>query len=173
MSSMPDFVAWPSRWRTALLVLGSLGFVSVGLWIIGAFGPPPHSSRYSPGAQFLWGWFAICFFGLCAAAGVKQLLGTGERLRIGSAGLCWPSWSLETIPWSEICGVTTWTYRGQTMIVLHLRDPEKYPPRKLRWLRGVNRVFTGGDIAISLTGSDRDWREALEAIRRFRECTAH
>jgi hypothetical protein len=35
-------------------------------------------------------------------------------------------------------------------------------------LAGANRALTGGDISISLTGTDRKFAEALSAVERFR-----
>ena len=55
------------------------------------------------------------------------------------------------------------------MIVLQLRDPGRFPGRGLAAvLAKANRELTGGDISISLTGTDRTTEEALRAINQFR-----
>jgi hypothetical protein len=78
-------------------------------------------------------------------------------------------WSDQTIPWSEIADVTTWSYRGQKAIVLHLRDKTRFPGRGMAtMLSRVNRNLTGGDITISLTGTNRRVEDALSSIHRFR-----
>lgn len=165
VSTMKEFVAYPSRPRIALLVLAAAAFVAAGLWAAGMFGIPPASSRYSPEIIFGIGWFAVIFFGLCGVSGLQKFFDTKEQLRIGSAGVRAASWSDQTIPWIEIIDVTTWSFRGQRAILLHLRNPALFPGRGVAArLASVNRTLTGGDIAISLTGTDRSFTEAMSAM---------
>jgi hypothetical protein len=166
---MEDFVAYPSRWRLALIVLGAAAFVINGLWAVGAFGPHPGSRRYSAEVVTAAGWFSIVFFGGCGAVIARRMFDKSEQLRIGGQGIRWARWSDVTNPWSEVVNVTTWKYRGQAAIVLHLRDPARFPGKS--WLgrfAGLNRRLAGGDISISLTGTDRSFAEGLSAIERFR-----
>ena len=73
------------------------------------------------------------------------------------------------IPWSAIYDVTTWRYKGQKAIVLHLYNPENSPGRGLAGiLARFNRAVMGGDIGISLTLTNRSFDEAIAAIERFR-----
>lgn len=169
---MDDFIAYSSRWRTAGLVMGSLVFVAIGLWMIGAIGPAPTSGRYSQSLILLAGWASIIFFGFCAAGWGKRLVDRQAQLRIGAAGIHSAPWSTQTIPWSEISDVGTWSSQGQTMIVLHLRDRTRYPGRGLAaMLADTNRGLTGGDVSISLTGTDRTVEEALSWVERFHAAT--
>lgn len=165
-----EFVAFPSRWRIALIALGALGLVALGLLMVGAFGPlPSQSARYSSVTFTVIGWVVIAFFGLCGAYAIKMLFETREQLRIGSAGIRWARWSDQTIPWSEISDVTTSSFKGQRSIVLHLRDPARFPGRGIvGFLAGANRMLTHGDIYIGLTGTDRSFDVAMSAIERFR-----
>lgn len=166
---MDDFVAYPSRPKIALLTLGCVTFVAGGLWMAGVFGPPPPSRRYSPELVFAIGWSTTVFFGLCGVMGVVRLFNGREELRIGPAGIRAARWSNQTIPWSEILDVSTWSYKNQKSIILHLRDRSRFPGRGVAaLLAGANRSLTGGDIAISLTGTNRSVEEALTSIDRFR-----
>jgi hypothetical protein len=170
---MDDFVALPSRSRIALLTLGAVAFVAAGLWMGGVFGPPPPSRRYSPELVFLIGWVSVVFFGFCGVMGLRRLFDGREQLRIGSAGIRVAQWSDQTIPWSEILDVTTWSYRRRKAIVLHLRDKTRFPGRGMAaMLASLNRNLTGGDITISLAGTNRGVEEALSSINRFRSRTA-
>ena len=142
----------------------------LGLWIVGVFGPPPTPSwRYSATGAVVLGWIGIALFGLCGLFALRGLFETREQLRIGPAGIRWAPWSDQTIPWSEISDVTTDSHMGQRYIVLHLRDPGRFPGRGLGGLlAGVNRMLTRGHISISLTGTDRSFGEAMSAVERFR-----
>ena len=169
---MDDFVAYPSRPRIVLITLGAIAFVAGGLWMGGAFGPAPSSSRYPPELVFAIGWLSVVFFGLCAVLWVRRLFDGKEQLQIGPAGIRVAHWSDQTIPWSEIVEVTTWSYRRQKAIVLRLRDRTRFPGRGLAAkFSGLNRNLTGGDITISLTGTNRRFEDALAAIDRFRSRT--
>lgn len=168
-SRMDDFVAHTSRRRIALLIAGSLGFVAIGVWMAGLFGPIPALRQMSPMVAEFWGWCAILFFGMCALAGAKLWWANSERLRIGRSGIRWSGWSDQTIPWDEIAAVTEWRYRNTRSIILHLRDPSLYPGRGFAAFSArANRALTGGDIGISLTGTDRKFADAIAAIARFR-----
>ncbi|MGI4811679.1 MAG: STM3941 family protein [Janthinobacterium lividum] len=171
---MEDFVAYPSRWRIALLGLGSFAFVAIGLWMIGAFGTPPVWSRTPATVTFLVGWSSVVFFSLCGMVSIKRLFDTSEYLRIGPTGVHSSLWSNQTIPWSEIIDVTTWSFRAQKAIILHLREAKRFPAHgAARMLSGSNRMLTGGDVSIALTGTDRGFEEAMSAIVRFRSQSSH
>lgn len=164
---MDDFVAYPSPWRIALLILGSMGFVVLGLKMAGAFGLSPRSGNPSP-----VGWFSVIFFGFCAIMGMKMLFNTREQVRIGATGIRWTRWSDQLIPWSEIEKVTTWHYKGQKSIILHLRDPDLFPGRGILGRAAkANRLMTGGDIGITMIGTNRSFADAMAAIDRFRPTT--
>lgn len=166
---MGDFVAYASKWRIALLILLSAGFVSIGLWMAAIIGPMPTSHRYSPAFMFVIGWLSIIFFGFCGVVAIKRFFDTGEQLRIGSSGVRVRTWSDQTIPWTEITNVTIWSYKRQRTIILHLRDPSLYPGRgAVALMTKANRALTGGDIGISLIGSDRSFDEAMAAIEQYR-----
>lgn len=167
---MDRFVAHNSRWRVAGLILLSLGFMAAGLWMAGAFGAVPESRKFSPSVTVALGWFAFLFFGTCAWFGVKKLRDQGAQLEVGPEGILYAPWSDRLIPWSEIIDVTTWSMRQQQMIVLHLAHPEHFPGKGLAGrIAGANKALTGGDITISMTGTDRRFDETLAAITWFRD----
>lgn len=166
---MQDFVANSSRGRAVLMLLCSVLFVALGLWMVGTFGEVPVSGETPYAKTLLIGWSCILLFGAMGILWAKRLGEGGEELRIGASGIRWARWSDRTIPWSEISGVTTWSKYGQRSIVLHLYDPSAYPGRGLIGLMAMaNRMFAEGDIHLSLTPTDRSFDEAMEAISRFR-----
>ncbi|MFT6474898.1 MAG: hypothetical protein ACJA1G_001084 [Qipengyuania sp.] len=166
---MQEFVAYNSRWRLAAIFLIAAGFVALGIWFVGGFGEAPSSTRRPAAYGIAIGWLCILFFGLCGLAIVKKFFDDHPQLQIGPSGIRWCPWSDDIIPWSEITDVTSWSYKGQNTIVLHLNEPSCFPGRGLTAkLRGANRMLTGGDIAISLTGTDRCYDEAMAAIASYR-----
>lgn len=151
------------------MILGSVAFVAIGLWMAGVLGPPPESSRYSSGFITVMGWFTIAFSGVCFVLGGTRFLDRREHLRIGVDGLRSTPWSDQTIPWSEIVDVTTWTVNRQHAIVLHLRDRTRFPGRGFAAMTAAaNRSLTGGDISVSVTGTDRTFEDAILALDQFR-----
>jgi hypothetical protein len=117
----------------------------------------------------VWGWITITFFGLCAVVSVKIWWVNGEQLRISSQGIRWSRWCEQTIPWDQITDVAEWRYKSTKSIILHVRDPQLYPGRGIvGWAGRANRALTGGDIGISLSGTDRSFDDAMAAIARFR-----
>ena len=161
--------AYSSPWRMALMVFGSVVFVAIGVWMTGLFGEPPESRRWSPGLVQSFGWFSIVFFGACAIVGIRRAVDTDVQLRISEQGIYWTPWSEKTIPWYEIRDVRMWEHRRQRMIILCLTHPERYPSMSLLGkFAALNRGLTGGDIAISLTGTDKSFDEALGTVEEFR-----
>jgi hypothetical protein len=122
---------------------------------------------------FVVGWLCVAFFGLGGVMGVRRLFDRREQLRIGSAGIRVARGSEQTIPWSEIVDVTTWSYKGQKAIALHLRDKARFPGQGMAaLLASLGHNTAGGDIAISLAGTNRQFEEALSAMAHFRSRTA-
>ena len=116
------------------------------------------------------GWIVVAFFGLCAISIGRMFFETEALLRIDQHGIQWRRWSDDLIPWSEITDVTTWQHKGQKAIVLHLRDAARFPGRGLMgWAGKANRALTGGDIGITMTGTDRSTDEAMAAIEHYRQ----
>ena len=161
---MQSFVARSSPWRLLLLVAGALAFVALGVWIAGIAGPPPK-----PGREWI-GWASIIFFGFCGIIGFRRVFDSSEQVKISSFGIYCKQWSEQTIPWSEITDISVWEFKRQKSLILQLAHPERYPSTTLLGkMAAVNRALTGGDVAISLTGMDRSFADALGAVEYFRK----
>lgn len=168
---MREFVAYPSRIDITLAAFAILAIFLFSLWMIGTFGEPPVWALNPPGFITAATWATAIGSGLGIAAAIGPLFDTRVQLRIGPAGVRWTRWSEETIPWSEIIDVTTYRFRSARYIVLHLRDPARFPRQGLpgwRLLAIADRTLTGGDICFSLRGTDRRFDDALSAIEYFR-----
>lgn len=138
------------------------------MWLVGTFGEVPLISGYSAGFLMVVGWFSILFFGLCLIGVAKQFFDKREQLRIDKSGVRWKRWSDDLIPWNEIDGVSTSKRNRQRFIVLHLREPARFPGHGLyAKLARLDRLLTNGHISISLTGTDRSYDDAMAAMRYF------
>lgn len=165
------FEANLDRRRVALLVAIGLAFVLIGVWMVGGFGPVEPSGRMSVGAQHVWGWIAIVFFGLGVAISVPRLFQSGVAVRVDADGVYGRRHSQQVIPWSAIDRITTVEVRRIQFARLYLNDPEGYPPEGIaRWVRRATGVFgmkALGAVDISLQTTDRNLAELRVAVEHF------
>ena len=152
-----------------VLSFGSLTFVAMGLWMTGMFGSIPETTRYSADFLAVIGWICVFLFSLCGVAYTKDLFGPSEQLRIDAEGLRWKPWSDQIIPWAEITEIRKWEVGSQRGVDLKLRDPAQYRRAGLLALiANGGRTFSGGDVSICLSGTNRKFDEAMAALARFR-----
>lgn len=183
---MNEFVARTQPMKVLLGIMIAIGFVAIGIWMTGILnkpatpaGPiandltiyplPSSSSRYPPWFIVSMGWICVVFFSGLAFVGAIRLTNPADHLRINRMGIMAPSYTDKLISWSDITEVTTWSHRGQKSLIIKLRDPSRFERKP--WRRAIdslNRGLTGGDIGLSLTGTDRTLKQALEAIETFR-----
>jgi hypothetical protein len=165
---MAEFTAKPSLWRIFLLIMISTAFVTIGLWMIGAFGLQSESRRYGSLYTSVLGWTSIIFFGLCGLASIQMLFDTEVQVRINASGIYWKRYSDYTILWSDITNVSVWEFQRQKSIILTLRDPARYlSVESMGKLARANRALTGGDVAITLSGTDGRFDDAMAAIGHY------
>jgi len=156
------FVARDSPWRLSLLLLAAFACVALGLWIAGLFGPSPK-----PGMEW-FGWLAAFFFALAPFRIVPRLLDRSDQMIIDRNGIYWRQWSEVTIPWSAIRHFSRRSVRGQQFVCLHLKDPSMFSRAgALAWLAAFNRRLNFGDVALTVTGTDRSHDELVAAIDRY------
>lgn len=183
---MNEFVARTQPFKVVLGILIALGFVAIGVWMTGILDKPvtppvvnpddlmiyplpTSSSRYPDWLVVTMGWVSIVFFGGLSVIGAIRLTNPADHLRVNRMGLVVPSYIDRPIAWSDIAEITTWSHRGQKSLVIKLRDPSRFERKPWRRaLDSLNRGLTGGDIGLSMTGTDRTLKQALDAIETFR-----
>lgn len=88
-----------SRWKSALIVLGGLAFVAIGLWLIQ---DPDGARRYSAGYMHLVGYACVLFFGAAAVVGLGMIF-KPSRLVLDPAGLTYAwLWGEKTWAWRDV-----------------------------------------------------------------------
>jgi len=155
------FVARPSPGRLMLLLLAALALVALGLWIAGAFGPPPD-----PGQAWI-GYVVAPLFGLAALVGIRRLFDRDDQIIIDDQGIYCKAWSDRTIPWLAIRAIERHSYKNQDFISLTLDDPSRYSLGGLARMQGLNRMLGFGDVSLTTAGTDRTLDELLDALERF------
>ncbi|MES2059276.1 MAG: STM3941 family protein [Pseudomonadota bacterium] len=155
------FVAHVSRWRAALLVFGALVFVAGGVFVV-------QTKGLNDPRALVTGWLGALFFGACALVGARQLFRSGPVMEIDARGILWRRWSDERIPWSAIARAEAMSLRRQRFLALWLQDPEQYRSTHLLGrVAGVNKSMGFGDIALSVSGTDRSFADLVAAIERY------
>ena len=156
------FVARNAPLRLLVLMAASIGFVALGLWIAGTFGPPPR-----PGREWI-GWLAGTFFGICAVAFTRRLFDNGDQIVVDRNGIFWRQWSSMTIPWGAIKSFEQRTVRNQHFVAIYLKDASLFPRGEAaQLLGGLNKGLGFGDLAISAVGTDKSFAELLAAVEHF------
>lgn len=174
---MHDFVAFSSRWRRAWLWLVPIAFLVALLWMLGVLAlisyDLPDALEFDPYSKWnvkVWAaWGMVGLLGVGSIVAIWQFFDTKEQLRIGPKGIRSLAWSEQMLPWSEIGDVTVSEGKRRRRILLHLRDPERFPARRRkRFLGKRKRKPPEGDVAISDAGIDSGLTVILAAIEEFR-----
>ena len=161
------FVARFSKWRAFLKVVIFLAMMAISLWSAGIFGPRE---------SVVWaGWIGALFSSLGIIGFGRMLFDDDDQLVVSNQGVRIKRWSAVTIPWNEFSKVGTWSFRsqvwnpGQKMIVFTLAHPDRFPSStRSGRVAKINLARTGGEILVSMIGTNRSFDEAMVAIERFR-----
>lgn len=157
---MTPFEANGSRWRVILLLAGALAFVALGIVVL--------TIKPTDIARTIAGVAAIAVFGAFFLIGLPRLGTQDAEIRVDQRGIMWKRWSGDTIPWSAIERVTVGQISNQRFACLFLRDPGAYRSTTVAGkFAGTNKAMGFGDIALSVTGTDRSFDELMAAIERF------
>lgn len=139
-----SYAEYPDKKRLALLMLGSLAFVAVGMWMIisGSWG------------EAIIGVICVLLFGAALVFFLSRLLGRRPSLFINEEGIIDDSSyvSAGTITWDEIEDIGITDYSGQRWISIKLRDPQAFlqkQPGFKRWLMNLNNMLVDAPIHIS------------------------
>ena len=168
---MSPFTAKRSIGRTLLRILMCTPFVLFGLFLVGLLGAAPDGDEFRVWLPVLMGGLFLLVFGPVGVFYVLLLPDMRDQVRISSEGIFSRGWSADTIPWSEIKSVYVWERDRQKAIILHLRDPAKFPPSTIvgKLFASPNKSMTdGGDVWISLGHTDRKLDDAMKAIAYFK-----
>ncbi len=155
-----------SRKKIVLIILGSLAFVGLGIWMWG------HASGTSMAEGILLrviSVLSIGFFGLCGIYGCVKIFDSKPGLIIDQEGIIDSSSAAAVgrVPWSEITGVTISEISGQKFLTIHVTDPEKYMERggaMTKRMHRMNLKMTGSPINLSSNALGIDFNELCQIL---------
>lgn len=119
---MTPIIIYPSHNRIALLFLGSIAFVAIGIWMV------TLSSNEIGIKRTISAWICILFFGTIGVFTLTRLFSKKPALIIDQAGITDYASSLSAgfIPWSDITGAGIATFHKQKFLGISLRNPQDY-----------------------------------------------
>lgn len=145
-----------SKTKLALLVAGSVLFVALGVWLAQLDAAVIASQRRYNNPAVMHGLGIACalMFSATAVFGLVKLRDNRPGLVFGSDGFTDNASATAAgfVPWAEVTGVGVMEFNRQRMLVVGVRDPEKYLARAgamKRMLGRANTRMCGSPIVIS------------------------
>lgn len=153
-----------SKGKIALLLLGSVGFVVLSLWLWSVADTQALASLFLR----LLAVSGIAFFGLCGIFACIKLFDGRPGLIIDDEGIVDNSSAAAVgrIPWNEITGIRVSEISGHLILTIDVIDPQKYLKRSHFLVRIMNAgsvSMVGSPINISVNGLNVNFDE-LEQI---------
>lgn len=146
-----------SRGKYFALLIGSIGFVAGGVFILFIGGPK------------LIGWASIIFFGAGIPLSIWQIVDSRPRLKIDDTGIMDRTLGVGIISWQDIEGAYIKSIQNNNFICLNLNNNDKY----LRKITSVRKAMISANeklgftpISLNLSGVDCNANEILELIMK-------
>ena len=167
-----------SKWKIALLVLGSCGFVAAGVWFLYVDAAAIRTGRsyrffgHDPLVVRAFGVVTVGFFGLCALYGLRKLFDRRPGLIFNNSGIVDNASAVSPgfIPWSEVVGSGVLQIQKEKMLVVVVADPQKYVERGgalKRTLNKANHKIVGSPITISSHTLSIAFPELVSLFNRY------
>ncbi|HWT00297.1 MAG TPA: STM3941 family protein [Pyrinomonadaceae bacterium] len=150
-----------SRWKYVLLLIGSIGFVVGGIWML---------MRGEP-----FGWAAIVFFGSGVPISVWQIADSRPRLVIDEQGVLDRTLGVGRIAWGDIEAAYVRSISGNDFICLELKNPAQYShklSKVKRAMAAANRRLGFTDFNLNLSGVDARTGEVFELVMKYCQLAA-
>ncbi|MCL2715340.1 MAG: hypothetical protein FWD68_12315 [Alphaproteobacteria bacterium] len=165
-----------SRRKILFVVVAALLLAGIGAWLIFLDDDTILSARrfHMPWFIHFVGIITVLFFGACAAYGIRKLLDTSAGFIFNASGFIDNSISVGngTVPWSEIVGTEEVVISMQRMLVVKLRDPEKFlePGWGLREIikKAAYKSYNS-PVILTSTLLDIDFASFVSMFERYRQ----
>ena len=170
----PEEVIIPvSRTRITLMLLGSLIFVSMGLWFM--ISPPELQNPIfgNKSALFILGLLAVLFFGISAILLIIKLFEQKPGLVIGREGILDNSSSVAAglIKWEDLMDIGVIEVQKQKLLMLYVQNPHEYIKRQKsaikRKIMQINYKSYSTPISISTNGLGCKFDELHDLVKQY------
>jgi hypothetical protein len=147
-----------SKTKIMLGIFGSLAFVALGIWLI-------------PRDPFI-GWLSILFFGFTGIRLVIEVFNKKAGLIFNSMGIVINRSNFQAglVPWNDIAGFSIFEVKGTKMLVILLKEPEKYIEMGNSIRRNLNKInyqMSGSPIAIASSTLKISFDELMQTAQDF------
>ena len=156
MNSSDETVIELSKTKLLLFLLGAAVFVAAGIWMFSLDDASIQSRRSFNDPVYVHGLglVAIIFFGICGLYALKKLFDKRPGLIFNNSGIVDNASSISPgfIPWSEVLGAGVFEIQKQKLLIVMVRDPQRYIARGnllRRTLNKANYKMVGSPISIA------------------------
>jgi hypothetical protein len=174
MASSDETIIEFSKTKLLLLIIGSLAFIGIGSWMVSLDVAQIEAQRRfnDPLLVHGIGWVGIVFFGLCGAYGIRKFFDKRPGLIFSSVGITDNSSSVSAglIPWNEISGFNIHELQKQKMLIVLVKNQNKYIEVGnviKRTLNRTNYKMCGSPIAITSNSLKINFDELLELSNEY------
>ena len=162
---------YTSKKKSIPLLIGSIAFVALGIWLLLEADNLPRNPIYTRGI----GVVSILFFGLGIFVGIKRLIKSEIALIIDPIGLnIDPKKSLtEFIKWDEILGFKEIKIRSMRVLIIGVKNPEYWLEKETNTIRkkmmqfNINKFNSPFNITASVL--DISYNELNEKLNSYFE----
>ena len=174
MNTIEETIVLLSKKKILLLILVSCAVVVLGGWLLSMDDTTIQSHRRSPIFVHSIGFLAITLFGLTGAFGIKKFFDKKPGLIFNRTGIVDNSSGVSAglIPWSEIDGAEIFEMHKQMMLIIKVRDPQKYIVRGGRLKQMLNKAnykMCGSPIAVTSNTLKISFEELLSLFKQYQQ----
>lgn len=174
MTSSEEKIIELSKTKLLLLVFGSLAFIVIGAWMVSIDAAQIEAQRRFNNPLFVHGigWVGILFFGWCGVIGARKFFDKKPGLIFSSVGITDNSSGVSAglIPWNEISGFNVYEIQKQKMLIVLLKNPDKYIEIGSAIKRTLNRTnfkMCGSPVAISSNSLKINFDDLLKMTNEY------
>ncbi|OUR65670.1 hypothetical protein A9Q79_01370 [Methylophaga sp. 42_25_T18] len=174
MSTLHEIVIKLSTTKAILLIVGSLAFVGVGVYLtsIDPIQIEEHRRFNNPLFVYGIGWASILIFGLSCLYHIRKLFDKKPGLTFNSTGIIDNSSGIAAglIPWNDIKGFNIYEVNKQKMLVISLNNPNKYIEMGNLFKRALNRAnykMCGSPLSITPNSLQINFDELIEITNKY------
>jgi len=176
MNSTDETVVELSKTKILLALLGAGAFVAVGVYWLTLDADSIRSQRgfrflfNNPTYVYLVAILAIVLFGFLGLLALTKLFNRKPGLIFNDVGIVDNASSLSVglIPWSDIVGWEVFEIQSQKLLIIKVKDPEKYFERGNSLKRALNKGgFGGNPIGISSISLKMNFSELVTLFDEY------